>query len=211
MPVNEDDAIAARADLCRLLAACYYELDEGFAQEGVFGTLQEVAAAVDGALEAPARRLAAAHAADDLQTLLVDYTRLFLGPERALAYPYGSMYLDEAQRVMGESTVALLDLYRAGGFEVAEDFRELPDHIAAELEFLYQLLFRAAHARLTEDAAALAEAAALRQRLLAEHLGRWAAPFAAALRSGAQCEFYRALADLTETFVAFESRAAARA
>ena len=40
---------------------------------------------------------------------------------------------------MGDSTMAVLALYREGGFHVAEAFTEMPDHVAVELEFLYLL------------------------------------------------------------------------
>ena len=39
--------IAARADLCRLLAACYYQPGPEFAEERVFDSMR-VAAAADG-------------------------------------------------------------------------------------------------------------------------------------------------------------------
>jgi TorA maturation chaperone TorD len=48
----------------------------------------------------------------------------------------------------------------------------------------------------------------LRAKFLRGHLARWIAPFAQAVRTGAQTAFYRDLADLTERFVALESRRA---
>jgi len=75
------------------------------------------------------------------------------------------------------------------------------DHVAAELEFLYLLLFRESEARFRGDAEALAGIVALRGRFLNAHLGRWVGPFTAAVRAGAQTGFYRELAALTERFV----------
>jgi TorA maturation chaperone TorD len=204
-----DDCLraAARADLCRLLAACYYEPGRELAEEKVFDAMANTADLIDPELAAAARRLGAAYAATELQDLLVDYTRLFLGPVQALAKPYGSVWLDTRQELMQDSTVALLELYAEAGFEMADDFRDLPDHIAAELEFLYLLLYREASARTQSDAAALAESAALRGRLLGEHLGRWVSSFVAAIRDGAQTDFYRELGTLTERFVALDAGA----
>jgi TorA maturation chaperone TorD len=201
MLMDDPPTLAARADVCRLLAASYYEPCEAFAQEKMFDMLAQAAATVDAELGQTARRLAAAFAAEDPQTLLVDYARLFLGPPRPLAAPYGSVWLGDTQPLMQDSTAEVLALYGDGGFEVADDFRDLPDHIAAELEFLYLLLFREAAARHSGDADARAAAAALRRRLLDEHLGRWIGPFAAALREHAQTAFSRELAALTERFV----------
>ncbi len=196
---------AARADLCRLLSACYYQPAPEFAEEKVFDSILQAASAIDADLAERAHRLRDAFMADDLQNLLIDYTRLFLGPVQALAKPYGSVWLNGQSTLMQESTVAVLALYAEGGFEIDDDFCDLPDHIAAELEFLYLLLFREAQARLQGDADAVKSNAVLRRRLLDDHLGRWVVPFAAAVRSGAECAFYRELAELTERFIAKEA------
>ena len=76
------------------------------------------------------------------QTLLVDYTRLFLGPPQPLARPHGSFWLTGETTLMQDATMAVLDLYQEGGFELDDEFREVPDHVAVELEFLYLLIFK---------------------------------------------------------------------
>jgi TorA maturation chaperone TorD len=204
-PGGERDA--ARADLARLLAACYYEPGAEFAEERVFESIVAAATRVDPALAGPARRLGEAFAAARLEDLLVDYTRLFLGPVKALAQPYGSVWLETDGGLMQGSTVALTALYAEGGFEIAQEFRDLPDHVAAELEFLYLLLFKLAQARMSGESEGASTADALRRRFLPGHLGAWVGPFAAAVRAGAQTDFYRALADLTERFVGLEAGA----
>lgn len=200
---------AARADLSRFLAACYYEPAPEFAEEKLFESMEQVAARVDPELAAGARRLGEAFAADSLEDLLVDYTRLFLGPVDAKARPYGSVWLGPDKLTMQESTMALLALYEEAGFEMAEDFRELPDHVAAELEFLYLLLFRESRTYAGAAAGEPGDPVALRRRLLEEHLGRWAGPFAQAVKEGARSAFYRELGELTGRFVALEARRAA--
>jgi len=204
MPDYDHEAGAARADLCRLLAACHYEPGPEFAEERVFAAMQEAASRIHPDLAAQARRVGDAFAAANAQDLLVDYTRLFLGPVDMVAKPYGSVWLGGDTALMQDSTMAVLELYAEGGFDIDESFRELPDHIAAELEFLYLLIFRASEARRNGDAAALARFAALRKRFLDEHLGRWVGPFTAAVRAGAQTAFFRELAELTARFVETE-------
>jgi TorA maturation chaperone TorD len=198
---------AARADFCRFLAACYYEPGPEFAEERLFESMLAAAERIDPELAAGARRLGAAFASEEPQSLLIDYTRLFLGPVDAPAKPYGSVWLGTEKGLMQESTMAVLALYEEGGFDIAEDFRELPDHVAAELEFLYLLLFRESRARRDGDAQALAACAALKRRLVDEHIGRWVGPFANAVKAGAQSAFYRELAGLTDRFVDMEARA----
>ena len=106
---------------------------------------------------------------------------------------------------MRDSTMAVLEMYQEGGFEIDEDFRELPDHIAAELEFLYLLIYRENEARRNDDPEALTAMAGLRKRFLDEHLGSWIGPFTAAVKAGAQSGFYRELAELTDRFVKMEA------
>ena len=204
MPADDFESLAARADMSRLLAACYYQPGPEFAEERMFESMHRAAASLDADWAARACRLGEAFDAEDPQELLIDYTRLFIGPIEAPARPYGSVWLDARQPLMQDSTQAVLALYAEGGFDMDEGFRDLPDHIAAELEFLYLLLFRRAEARRNADAKAAADYAGLQRRLLDEHLGRWIEPFAAAVRAGAKTDFYRELATLTEAFVCRE-------
>ena len=209
MNAPDTETGAAREDLCRFLAACYYEPGPEFTEEKLFASLHAAADRIDPALADMAKRLGEAFAGDGLETLLVDYTRLFLGPVDAPARPYGSIWLGKDKLTMQDSTMAVLALYEEGGFDLADDFRELPDHVAAELEFLYLLLFREHRARRDGQPQALSAATDLKRRFLDEHLGRWAGPFAEALSAGAQTGFYRELGVLTGRFVAMEAQRAA--
>ena len=206
---DDFDTLAARADLARLLAACFYQPGPEFAEERLFESMAQAAARIDTSLAEAAGRLGEAFVAGDPQELLVDYTRLFVGPTGALAQPYGSVWLEDGSSLMRDSTVAVNALYDEGGFELAEDFRDLPDHVAAELEFLYLLLFRRAEADRNGDAAAARTYAGLQRRFLAQHLGRWAPPFTGAIEQGAQTAFYRALALATRAFVRREAEVSA--
>ncbi len=201
MAEHDHDRATAREDLCRFVAACYYEPGPEFEEERLFDSMLAAAQRLDNSIAEQTRQLGAAFAAEDRQELLVDYTRLFLGPTQALAQPYESVWATGERTLMQNSTMALLELYEQGGFEIADDFRDLPDHIAAELEFLYLLIYQENDALRSDDAAALASAVSLRRRFIDEHLGRWITPFTAAMRAGAQSEFYRQLAVLTEEVV----------
>lgn len=203
MAASDHRIATAREDLCRFLAACYYEPGPEFAEERIFDSLREAAGTVQPGLAPIATRIGEAFAAEGPEDLLVEYTRLFLGPVQPVARPYGSVWL----RGGGERpdpAPEVLSFYEEGGFEIAEDFRELPDHVAAELEFLYLLLFRENPARRAAEPAASPIAADLRRRFLAEHLGAWIGPFSAAIRNGTRSAFYRELAELTERFVRLE-------
>ncbi len=203
----------ASEDLCRFIAACYYEPTAAFAEERMFESMLAAAQQLDPALAAAAQRLGEGFATQDLQTLLVDYTRLFLGPVNPLAQPYASFWLTGEKTVMQDSTVALVDLYAEGGFDVDAGFQDLPDHVAAELEFLYLLNHRLHRAGgVAPDAATeQAHVASLRQRFVDEHLGHWMGAFAQAVHDGAETAFYRELGALTQAYLAFEMRTQATA
>lgn len=200
------DAAVAREDLCRFLAGCYYEPGPEFAEERLFESMLTAAQRIDPELAEHARRLGQAFAASELQDLLVDYTRLFLGAPQALAKPYSSVWLSGQPELMQDSAMELLKLYEHGGFEIDPEFRDLPDHVAVELEFLYLLTYQQNQARAQGDVQALQAVDVLRSSFLIGHLGRWLGPFILAVHDGAQCEFYRELAEFTELFVRLEGQ-----
>lgn len=201
MTAQEFARSAALADMCRLLAACYYEPAPEFSEERLFDSLIDAAGHIDADLAARARELKSSFEVLTPQELLVDYAHLFLGPVGTLAVPYESAWLAKGGDAVIDTMQAIDELYADGGFEVDPEFRDLPDHLAVELEFLYTLLFRRAAALRDGDDAALKELDALRERLISGHLDRWLPEFQTAVLEGAQCRFYRELADLTALFV----------
>jgi TorA maturation chaperone TorD len=205
MSAYDQDRGLAREDLCRFLAACYYQPGPEFAEERVFDSMLDATTRIHPDLVAQARRLGEEFSAEDPESLLLDYTRLFLGPSHAIAKPYGSVWLEDQKIIMGDSTMAVLALYEEGGFEMDEEFRELPDHIAAELEFLYLLIYRENEGHRNGEPEALKAATGLKKRFLDEQLGLWIGPFTAAVKAGAQSGFYRQLAELTDSFVKMEA------
>jgi len=197
----EPDVATAHEDMCRFLSACFYEPAPEFAEEKLFDSMLAAAKQIDPVLAESARKLGEAFAAEDLQTLLVDYTRLFLGPLQVRAQPYGSCWMDAREQSSDNQSHAVLELYNAGGLELDDEFRELPDHVAIELEFLYLLAFARNEAQRAGNESELKTAEQLERQFLSEHLGAWIGPFSAAVRSGAETQFYRELAGMTERFV----------
>jgi putative dimethyl sulfoxide reductase chaperone len=193
----------ARGECYRLLAACFYLPEkelwlEERVVENLCTLLQQVcpaaAASCHGMLEGLARS-----AAEDLA---VEYARLFVGPYGVLAPPYGSVYLDEGRRVMGDSTLAVQDMYRQAGLVLDPDFKELPDHIAAELEFVSYLTARAAEAAAAGRPGEADEPLRTREAFLGRFLDRWVPGFCARIREGTEHPFYRGLADCLAAFIA---------
>ena len=196
-----------RADAYRLLSACYYQPEDFFLEEEIFNQLRSAMARAGLAMDAEVSALEESFRSEGHEALTLDYSRLFLGPFDILAKPYGSVYLDGDKVVMGDSTLQVLALYREGGFEVADDFREMPDHVAVELEFLYLLSYRLGQMVDADEQSRLRD---LKRRFLTEHPGRWVGKLAEAMKSGAETEFYRLLGVVTEKFVIEDIRELSR-
>lgn len=194
----QPDEPTARVDLLRFLSACYYEPTADFAEEKLFDSIAAATRQAHPELSGLATQLGQAFAGESLQTLLVDYTRLFLGPMKALASPYSASWLPAP--VTGDEVLpsSILDLYAEGGFEVDGELAELPDHVAIELEFLYLLSYNRRQAAMLGIASDITSTTDLRARFLREHLGTWVVPFTAAVKSNAETAFYRVLANLTQ-------------
>lgn len=133
--------------------------------------------------------------------LEVDYARLFMGPFNVLAPPYGSVYLENERRVMGASTADVQKRYQAAGLDVATGFKDAPDHIAAELEFMHFLIFKAMEAANDGDVNRVATCLLTQQSFLEVHLGAWVAEFVGNVVDNAKTSFYRNLGRATEAFI----------
>ena len=150
-----------------------------------------------------ATRLKAAYTdSADIRTLKVDYTALFLGPFLVPAPPYGSVYLEDEHRLMGDSTIDARRQYRSSGLDLSPDFMEAPDHICAELEFMHLLVGESLEAVCVADAVRLEESVRRQRDFLQNHLGAWLPAFAARVVEHAGTDFYGGLALLTAAFIA---------
>lgn len=180
----------ARAEAYSLLSACYYPPDEE-----LLTRLQ----GADAAASAPfVASLQTAVVADDPETLRVEHARLFVGPFKVFAPPYGSVYFEDG-RCMGESTVDVKALYRAEGLSVV--LKEPPDHICAELEFMHVLVTNGMAAVQSELPDAIAASLQKQRHFLTTHLSAWVPDFVSRIREHAKTRFYQDLATATEEFV----------
>jgi TorA maturation chaperone TorD len=196
----------AQEEFCTRLASCYGEPGPAFDAEDVFGPMLAAARKLDGDLAKHVGRLEHAFAADGRARLVEDYRRLFEAPADRVAPVETAWHAGPP-----DATSALRELYAQGGFEVDASYRDVPDHIAAELAFLNLLIFRDNQAQRIGTPDECEACAELRQRFLDEHLAHWIGPFAAAMRSYARTGYYRELAELTERFMAIEGVAKAMA
>jgi TorA maturation chaperone TorD len=138
---------------------------------------------------------------DDLDALSLDFSRLFLGPYKMHAPPYGSVYLDGERQIMGESTLEVRNIYRESGLDISSDFRNPPDHIAAELEFMYFLILKEIEAIGNSDIDATVNVLEKQRTFLRENLRAWVFDFADTIEEKAETDFYKNLARATKAFI----------
>lgn len=198
---ENNNITAAREDAYRLLAACFYPPSNALIEEKCCATLAALLASIAPEAARFAGDAAAASAADSLDNLAVEHARLFIGPFQLVAPPYGSIYLDDTKTVMGESTARVAAFYHNCGLQLAEDFHELPDHFAVELEFLSFLAFKEREAEVADNREEVARIISLQQDFLGRFLIPWLEPFTSAVINDGEAPFYQALARCTAAFI----------
>ena len=178
-----------RADSYKFLSECYYLPDDRFIRKVVDIAktdhfFSELCGCVSSDFE--------------LESLKIDFTRLFVGPFKVLAPPYGSIYLEDG-KIMGESTLDVRDWYEKEGLDIS--INDAPDHIAMELEFMYYLVAKQTQ---ETDEGNLQYIQLYQQKqtlFLCSHLSRWLPQFAKNVQENAQTKFYKKLARLIGIFV----------
>ncbi len=192
----------ARGDVYKLLAACFYLPEkELFGQESVFENLASLMKLVCPKAEGHTQKMAGAFMIYSDEDLQVEYAKLFVGPNELIAPPFGSVYLDQGKRVMGDSTLAVSKIYDEAGLVLDEDVKQPPDHVAIELEFMNYLIAREIQALNDGDAAAAKGYLGTQAAFFEENLAAWAPEFARRIKDGTQNKYYRALAECLEAFV----------
>ncbi len=189
-----------RAEIYKLLADCYHPPDEEL--PGKIMILDEKMELICHR----ARQDIDWNDAESLKTnqtevLKVEYARLFVGPYTVPVPPYGSVYLETERRMMGDSTMDVVRRYREAGLEMARDFKEAPDHIAVELEFMHFLISRTLEAFTRNEPNAIRAYFEQQQYFLEYHLCAWVPEFAKNIGKHSQFRLYQYLSKVTNLFL----------
>ncbi len=110
--------------------------------------------------------------------------------------PYETSYGSSNAFTQSQALADISGFYRAFGVEPASVYRERPDHLGAELEFLGFLEFKEALALTEKNSEAAQICQSARRRFLEEHVGRWAPVLLERLSLEAAHELYRLLGAL---------------
>ena len=179
-----------RCESYRLLAQCYYLPDEKLIE------------ALEHSEELGRFRQAGNEntwTGSAIDSLTVDYTKLFMGPYQVLAPPYGSVYLENARIVMGDSTMDAKHRYQEAGLNLT--MKEPPDHVAIELEFMYFLVYREVEAIINDNETNIALYLKKQKDFLQNHLGKWVSEFTDNVSANTEMVFYQDVARITKSLV----------
>jgi TorA maturation chaperone TorD len=137
---------------------------------------------------------------DELEELLWDYTRLFIGPYKLPCPPWESVYTSPKRLMMQDAADQVLQLYREVGLSLKTPY-VMPDHIGTELNFLALLLQKSNSA--TDDSEKLLR---ITDNFLNDHILKWVPDFTRDMENAAETRFYKSLADVTGSLVDFIGR-----
>ena len=191
---------SSRMEAFRVLSDCYFLPDPGLIEklknlefntanvcEPAFGFVQKMRKEIETDA--------------DLEAFKVEFSRLFVGPYEMPAAPYGSVYLEEGGKMMGDSTLDVKIRYREAGLNTAKTFKDAPDHISAELEFMYYLIFKEVEAFASSDIETAIGFIEKQKSFLEDHLIAWVPEFASSIIENAKNSFYTNLAHATTAFL----------
>lgn len=158
---------------------------------------------------APLRRFAAAEETDKgLQQTRREFMNLFKVPGSQYVTPYESVFRDAREiagrqckgLLMGRSAIDVQKWYRLAAVEIADEYKDLPDHIGLELNYLAHLCHKEQVFASAGDDVKLTRAWEMQRDFLASHIVPWVGELRRKIHEKSQHAYYRAIADMTVEF-----------
>jgi len=139
-----------------------------------------------------------------LQALTEEYTRLFIGPGKHLP-PYASVQKKPGAGLLnGPEAAAIRRFIKGTGFKFNIAFKDYPDHISAELEYMDTLIQREHEALIAGDIEEAEHSRIIQKNLFEEHLDTWIPMYCDLVEDSAKHSFYRQLAACASMFMSLE-------
>ena len=135
----------------------------------------------------------------ELDELLWEYTRLFIGPYKLPCPPWESVYTSPKRLMMQDAAEQVMNFYREAGL-VVNSADAMPDHIGIELNFLALLL------RKSKSGGEAVQKTELIYDFINDHLVKWVPDFTRDMENASETRFYRTLAGTTRNLVDFFGR-----
>jgi TorA maturation chaperone TorD len=133
--------------------------------------------------------------------LQIEYNRLFAGPSTPQAYPYEEAFLKQSGWAVDSGRNVARE-YLEGGLKLAPGFKDSPDHISIEFEFMSHLCEKEmieAH-----EPPAVLNYQQRQRSFLENHIVNWAPAFLATVERSAVLSFYKLLARIARAFVVWD-------
>lgn len=207
-PLELQENLTMRGAAYKLLSVAFVPHDGRRLPELLAETLERTQSLAAGRGNA-ALASAASRLVERLSQLPRDVTELRSGASVIFGSPapyppYEGEY-EMANIFMKTQTMAdVAGFYRAFGLELSPGFKDRPDHLSAEFEFMHFLLVKEAHATKRGLADLARETRKAQARFLEDHLGFWGPNFLGAVASSGGNAFYSAVADFGRTFLQSE-------
>lgn len=170
----------------------------------------EVFAPADPRLAAMTGAMRALPQADEatrfLDAVRSEYTALFVGPAKAIAPFWESVYLDPRELLFLESTADVRKRYEAEGYRVDTAAHEPEDSIALELDFMACLAERTLAALLAGDNEEVARLVHAQLAFEHDHILDWLPLFAERAQNAPTAHLYPMLCAAVAAFVAVDAR-----
>lgn len=174
--------------LARILGACFYYSPHTQTLQDLLPVLPELAEIHPWNDSAQIQAICSELTKHQADTLAYDYSILFEGQGTMPAPPWGSVYLEHENTVMGESTIAYRDFLRSKGLVTDTGMREPED------QFGLMLMAMSALAEQGEDDAII--------ELLEQHLLPWAYRYLTLVQqTQTENTFYPQLAVIAEQYL----------
>ena len=203
--MNQKDFIIsehARASVFNVFTALLCQPEEELIQNSeVFDTLKLALNNVNPACSEIVGRMQEAARQSTAQELLIEYTRLFIGPFKTLVSPYSSLYFG-SDTLMSDETVWVVDFYRKAGLKFDQETKEVPDHITIETEFMYWLIHNEIKALDSGDRDRAFSLWEKQQEFFAKHYKKWVIEFCTRAATETNNEYFKLLSECFGKFIA---------
>lgn len=141
----------------------------------------------------------------NLATLKKEYLRLFVGPGHVLCPPYEAVHRKDRPKferglVMGPSTADVQQAYLEAGLNLAETYTDLPDHIAAEMEFMHFLCAEETKLATQGNNQESTKMRRIQREFHKNHIEPWVGDFADCILHSTTSPFYRVTANVLKAF-----------
>ncbi|MEJ1297413.1 MAG: molecular chaperone TorD family protein [Candidatus Sedimenticola sp. (ex Thyasira tokunagai)] len=140
------------------------------------------------------------------EALAVEFTRLFIGPGRHIS-AHESIFTEvdgDSGSLWGAKTVEVKKFIETTGIDYEAGFSGLPDHVSVELEFMHKLSEWEADKWLHGDRKSAEYCQSVQRMFLEKHLLCWLPQLCDAVMDQAEMPFYRAMAELTKSYIELE-------